>query len=429
MPASYIDKFTSKEHIVKENMPFFKAIFGPHLHGGCVVVCNSSFQNNMHCFTVQQIAEAVAYNIKSTGKAYFSLNTFKKRNHGMSMRVSENLWGLSAIGIDIDLINKNKMCAARNEFIAFLKMNGIPAPTIVVESGSGGYHLYWTFEHLPASMRNSVQAIKMLLVEKLVRLESDWDFDNLKVDDSAVDVSRLLRAPWSTHEDTGRKAEYEVLRRPYKFKDLQKKVINFEYNYTYLLKNFKTIIGAYRNNGAEHKQLRHKFGSPEAIAENRINELKRLAQAGFKFCNCREKACFILRNNAIVLGWSEEKTMNELRDLNKFFYEPLKENELKTNCKARKHYKMTNATIRQMLDLDDGLDFFKTYHRKTKGKKEQCKQLIAKIAELVKQYFSISQIAKILNVSISIVKRRRAELSKTDKNFFSIGVLKQVGAI
>lgn len=429
MPASYIDKYAKEETIINNTLTFFKGVFGTHFHGGGVLVYNSNFSKHEYCLSPLHAAKVASRFIKSSGGAYYSLNTFKKKSAGRAMRVKENLWGLSTIAVDIDKIDKNCICSARNEFIAFLKMNGIPAPTIVVESGSGGYHAYWTFEHLPETMRDSVQAVKLAIVCKLVQLEKEWDFHNLKVDTVALDVSRVLRVPGSTHEDTGMKANYELLRKAYKFSDLKKKVIDFPYNYDYLKQNVANIINWCRNKSSCVKKPKKLFGSPEALAEYRLSELNRLANAGFKFCNCREKACFILRNNAIVLGWSEEQTMNALKDLNQRFYEPLKESELRINSKTRKHYYMKNETIRQMLDLDDGLDYFSTYHRKTKGKKEACKAIIAKIEELAKQYFSISQIAKLLNLSISLVKRRRAELSRTNNEYRNLGVLKQVGAI
>lgn len=424
---TYQDKYTKIEDIASYIQPFFHALYGVHMHGGAIILSNQSFKSRKTCYTIQQAAETAAKQIQSSGAAYFTLNAYRKRSKRYGMPSDENLWGLSAIGIDIDIKDKNKGCAARNEFVAFLVLNGIPRPNVVVESGSGGYHLYWTFEHLPYAMKNSVQAVKLVLIEKLLKLEGEWDFHNLEVDTRTKDASRNFRVPYSNHEDTGRKAEYVIFRKPYRFKELRKKVIDFAYRFDYLETNTEKMIQRYRNRGIELPKSYRRFNSPDALAENRIAELKRLANDGYQFHHCREAACFILRNNALVLDWSEDKVMRELRILNQHFYSPLKESELRSNSKARKHYKMTNETIRNMLCLDGDMPYFIKYKKKTKGKKEACRRIIEQIKSLVEQCFSISKIAHILGVSISLVKRRRAELARVYQNIKELGVQMQKG--
>ena len=99
-----------------------------------------------------------------------------------------------------------------------------------------------------------------------------------------------------------------------------------------------------------------------------------------------------------------------LNDLNGKFYTPLPEKELFRCAKTKKHYKMTNEKIRSLLNLDtDDAEFF-TGKRRSKGQKEKSEMQLRAIVTLVKEGFSIAQIADKLNLSVSLVKRRRAQL-------------------
>lgn len=80
----------------------------------------------------------------------------------------------------MDKIDKSRGSMSRSELLGFLRnekhLSQIPEPNFAVETGSGGYHLYYLLERLPGSMQKSVQALKLALHERFIRLENGHDY-------------------------------------------------------------------------------------------------------------------------------------------------------------------------------------------------------------------------------------------------------------
>ena len=425
--ASFLRKHSNIHTLKKQLTAYFNENFSDLKHGGCVLVYHANCSTFTPCYSTKQATNIAAKYIQSSGCAFASVNEFKKLSGGKQYRIPSNLWGLSHIVIDIDAKKKGFQSVGLNEFVAFLKMDGVPDPTGIVSTGSGGYHLYWGFERLPASMAKSVQALKMKLCDILIHLEDTYEMEGLKVDLACTDVSRIVRLPGSFHMCNDEQAEYVRLRRPYRFKTLANSVLPRRWNYDFLMANIARSIRNFRAPKIAEPKPTHPLSrkTPEALAEYRLGELMRLANDGYQFHGCRERACFLVRNNAAVLGWDEEKTMAFLRNLNEnCFYAALPERELVSCSKARKHYKMTNETILTYLNLDGSTEYFSSA-RKKKGRKEKSEKILSLIESLVRVGESIRQIASKLGLSISLVKRRRAQLSRRDPQLRLLGLKMQ----
>lgn len=455
-PIYYLAK---EPESIEQMKTYFNSIYNRDFNGGYIYVTGHSKRYHHACKNADEAIKAATWLIQESGQAYVTANQFARR-YGQGKRRERNLFGLDHIVIDVDTIDdpiypyseaekeptiykgrdrtiKNPMNSySDDELVELIKnqciSDGVPIPNAIVCTGSGGFHLYYQFERLPKQAQKSVQAVAYKLAEMLVYWERTETFAFCKVDLRTMDASRLFRVPGSIHGDTLKRATYHKVREElYVFKELQEEVIDLDsWRYEYLVENVKRNIAKIRNGleeETERKKSEKKISNqrpykvftkrtPEALATNRLNDMKLLADSGFGFENCREMACFIVRNNARVLDWSEGEIMNYLYALNSKFYAPLPDIELRTVSKARDHYKMKNSTIRMILDLGNDYPnvFMPVKEKKNKGRKKltQChKKAIAALVLLGK---SISQIAKELGYSISLVKRRRTQMNKAE---------------
>ena len=419
---SYLSKYSNINELKAITYAYFKSVHGVSFKGGAVIVYNGNFSDHTNCTTASQAAYTAARFIKSSGSAYATINQFTNFGDGAYRRSSKSLYGIPAIVIDLDKIDKSRGTMSQSEMLGFLRnekhLSQLPEPNFAVETGSGGYHLYYLLNRLPHSMEKSVQALKLALHERFVRLEDGHDHGeftfNLRVDLQCMDISRLIRVPGSFHEDTSKQAEMVLIRKKrYEYRELAEKLLPLSWNYDYLISNLNRSIENVRTQKEKAPvKSRFRMGTPGALAERRILEIFRLADSGYGFSGCRELACFLVWNNAILLKWDQSMIEQKLRELNKRFYAPLSENELFRCTKAKRHYKMTNEKIRTMLNLcDDDSDFF-SGKRRSKGRKEKTQMHLRQIAALVNEGLTIAQIAEKLNLSESLVKRRRAQLMK-----------------
>lgn len=419
---SILHKYADLKELQAKAYDYFVTVHGDQFHGGSVIVYNGGFSAHRNCRTAKSAAYAAAEYIKSSGVAYATINQFTDFGTGKLRRSAKSVFGLPAIVIDLDKIDKSRGTMSRSEMLGFLRnekyRSKLPEPNFAVESGSGGYHLYYLIDRLPVMMEKSVQALKLALYERFVRLEDGHDAGeftfNLRVDLQCMDVSRVIRVPGSFHEDTLNQAEMITIRKKrYSYRELAGKLLPSSWNYDYLVANLNRSIVKLRTPAQKAcVKPNYRMGTPEALAERRINEILRLADSNYSFSNCRELACFLIWNNAIVLKWDKTMIAETLRNLNKKFYAPLPERELLRCAKARRHYKMTNAKIRSMLNLEDDYADFFIGKRRSKGRKEKTQLHLRLIAGLVRAGLSISQIAQKLNLSISLVKRRRAQMMR-----------------
>lgn len=163
-------------------------------------------------------------NSHKNSHAYFSPNEF------FSWRNTKQVSLLHSNFLDIDTIDHKILTDEQesiliNEVFEQLINAGVPWPSALVKSGSGGIHLYWAYSPVPAYKYN-VEAWK----EVTAKLASTLTGGDLwSVDLSAsLDVSRVLRLPGSIHPKSGRTVKEQIIT-----PDL--------YQFSHLLKSFDLV--------------------------------------------------------------------------------------------------------------------------------------------------------------------------------------------
>jgi hypothetical protein len=109
--------------------------------------------------------------------------------NGTAIRKKENTVAARCLYMDVDV--KDKAYGSTKEAAAacqiFLKQASLPQPTVVVKSGSGGLHVYWTLSELITPDEHHKLSDQLSLAAR----ESDLKFDS----GCTVDLVRLLRIP------------------------------------------------------------------------------------------------------------------------------------------------------------------------------------------------------------------------------------------
>ena len=152
------------------------------------------------------------------------------------------------------------------------------------------------------------------------------------------------------------------------------------------------------------------------LAKKRMDDMFRLARQGHGFYNCRELAAHLLWIWVRQEELSPLECEMKLRELNGYFHAPLSDRELLRIARGRdKIYLYRNQTIRDRLGLSELDGFFASRRAREfkdrAGKARKHKKLIAGLVLLGKK---IREIAQELKLSISLVKRRRIEIKKSE---------------
>lgn len=147
--------------------------------------------------------------------------TLGKRFFPKAMRLTVNTVAAKCFYIDVDVDdNPDKDCyRTRDEMMAavskFLIDAGLPQPNVIVNSGRGGWHLYWVLSHIidPEDFRRVARA----LADATIAL-------GLKCDTvCTVDICRLLRIPGTYNFKTDRPLQVTIdswLDNDYEFDDI-----------------------------------------------------------------------------------------------------------------------------------------------------------------------------------------------------------------
>lgn len=355
---------------------------------------------------------------------FTTLNRYKKISNQKNLRHKDNLWAMDCIMIDID--GGKKLCGTEKQAIDVLKWawehQKIPQPNLVSITGCGGIHLYYTFEWLPRSMYQSIQALKWSLVELIVPYEKDMPFREdtyYQVDTKILDGQRMDRVPGSINPKTGNRCIcFATGRKRYQYKELLNYFCDDErWSGKVRIQQARRYIEKERN-GSGIKKPNHKVYhknssySVQALARQRIRKLFLLAENGKKFNQCREMACFCLRVWCRQAGYTAQKETELLEKINSYFYEPLSETELIYNTKSKKDYSFTNQYLAIVLHFtDEETKIFFSRFRPGNRKQKTIEHKV-QIAKLVIKGYTIKEIATKLGISESIVKRRRSEIKK-----------------
>ena len=412
---------------------FFKEIYNFPLKGGGIILDDANFNHRTMCRSVSGMINQARRDILNSGVSFASVNIYKATRNGYYRRNEEFLWRFNHIVIDIDYQAdfSNNYCDLEERLEQSVLWHcdsyGIPLPTQIVFSGSGGCHLYYLFESLPNGaahqMQIGIQATKMKLVAKWVEAEKGLDAygPGFKVDVNATDSSRVFRVPGSIHEDTGRMCRIiKTGVNTYKYKSLCAALEERPWNGAYALMSANLDIELFRN--GHMRKIAFVKTPPKAgmtaqwLGAKRLNELFLLARSGWGFINCREKTSHLAWIWARDAGFSMSECEDKLRQLNEYFHMPLRERELFHIAKGNgKSYWYTNERIRFELGLDVSDGYFVNFRSREfkdrEGKAKLHKKLISTMVLIGKK---ISEIACELHLSISLVKRRRSQMKKME---------------
>jgi len=125
------------------------------LKGGGAIVDNAKFTGRYLARSVGSMIAQSRKNIEASGTSFVSANIFKPHRNGYYKWVDAFLWRFNHIVIDIDYLGDfaNDYDALEQKLEQnirwFSESYGIPMPTHIVFTGSGGCHLYYVFESLP----------------------------------------------------------------------------------------------------------------------------------------------------------------------------------------------------------------------------------------------------------------------------------------
>lgn len=135
---------------------------------------------------------------------YIALGAFKqayesKTRDGFlkAARTAQNVERMRSLFFDIDVGKKDKVtgapvgyqttAGAYAELARFQHESGMPAPTVIVESGSGGLHVYWSMHAAVAQDRWRPMAMALLNAARLHKFEVDTT--------RTADAASVLRPP------------------------------------------------------------------------------------------------------------------------------------------------------------------------------------------------------------------------------------------
>lgn len=407
-------------------------------------------QSNLHLYYNEKPENCVSkinslLNKYRKNSIFCSLNYFKQISEPKNLRRAANLWGIDCIMIDID--GPKELCGKENDVYLTLKWawekNKIPQPNLISYTGGGGLHLYYAFEYLPSTMKSSIQALKWKIVSLIVPYEESFPYiedKTYKVDTRVLDTQRMDRVPGSINPKTGKLCFcFSTGKERYTYKELLDIVspdekysgkisVKKSKNDILFFRNKNSLSDSYRSTCGKNKKKKsnYKKFDAKALAYSRLNNIIKLAENGKKFEDCREITCFIARTLCYQLNYSEDKEKELLLYLNEHFYEPLSKKELFNNTRVNKIYSFTNNYIISALNISENeMKIFCPNYR-PRNRKEKTKEHKMKISLLVLKGFKIKDIAKRLNISESIVKRRRTEIKKAEGFMFWVKKFKEL---
>lgn len=362
---------------------------------------------NQNTWKQQYFNDINKINIKlNTKDTYVSQNSFKKESRQLI-----NLNRLHSIYIDIDCYNKN---LTKEAVIFFLEeMYGeIPRPNYLIDSGRGVYYIILINE-------NKKKLAEWQTIEKFLYNKMEW----LGADAKCLDATRVLRIINSVNSKNNGKVKI---------------LDQYDYNYSIdeILENYIPEIPKYK------KAKKKKKGRPRKIVSlfnlynlyaSRIQDIETLCRLrNYNMNGYRETTLFLYRYFSNVFHDDEEKSLDNMLELNSMFTEPLSEAKLINDTESASRYykdvryKYSNAKLISLLDitLEEQKELItiisteEKYRRNNlrrykenrneegKTKKEIEIEVQSKLSKELKQKkFTNKQIAEKLGISESTVKR------------------------
>lgn len=351
---------------------------------------------------------------------YISQNTFNNRSRRLT-----HLKELKALYIDIDCYKVNLSKEAVKYFMENDLYGQIPVPNMLVDSGRGLYYIIF-LENTVAEDLPKWQLIEKYLYEKL---------KDLGADNKALDATRVLRVVGSTNS---------------KNNELVKVIDTYDYQYTLdeIIENYIPEVIEDRKEkqkplGERKKGRKKKFVSLFNLYNlyyTRFKDIKKLVEIrNYEMTGYREITLFLIRYFLNVYHGDDDLVMEEVIEINNSFTEPLEINEVFNATRSgaigatESVYKYSNDKLIKLLDITPSeqkematiIGKSEKYYRNNKNRRDNRRNeegLTNKEAERIKnekdilelkrKKYTLKQISKELNLSISYVKKISMKMSQ-----------------
>lgn len=351
---------------------------------------------------------------------YISQNTFNNKSRRLI-----HLKELKALYIDIDCYKMNLSKEAVKYFMENDLYGQIPVPNMLIDSGRGLYYIIF-LENTMAEELPKWQLVEKYLYEKL---------KDLGADNKALDATRVLRVTGTVNS---------------KNNSIVKVIDTYDYQYTLdeIIENYIPEIIEDRKEKQKPKGVRKKGRKKKFVSlftlynlyYTRFKDIKKLVEIrNYEMTGYREITLFLIRYFLNVYHGDDDLVMEEVLEINNSFTEPLEKDEvfkatLSGATRATENvYKYSNDKLIKLLDItpleqkEMATIISKTekYYRNNKNRREQRRNeegLTNKEAERIKnekdilelkrKKYTLKQISKELNLSISYVKKISMKMSQ-----------------
>lgn len=351
---------------------------------------------------------------------YISQNTFNNRSRRLT-----HLKELKALYIDIDCYKVNLSKEAVKYFMENDLYGQIPVPNMLVDSGRGLYYIIF-LENTVAEDLPKWQLIEKYLYEKL---------KDLGADNKALDATRVLRVVGSTNS---------------KNNSIVKVIDTYDYQYTLdeIIENYIPEVIEDRKEKQNPKGVRKKGRKKKFVSlfnlynlyYTRFKDIKKLVEIrNYEMTGYREITLFLIRYFLNVYHGDDDLVMEEVIEINNSFTEPLKINEVFNATRSgaigatESVYKYSNDKLIKLLDITPSeqkematiIGKSEKYYRNNKNRREQRRNEEGltnkeadklkneeRILELKRKKYTLKQISKELNLSISYVKKISMKMSQ-----------------
>ena len=352
---------------------------------------------------------------------YISQNTFNNKSRRLI-----HLKELKALYIDIDCYKMNLSKEAVKYFMENDLYGQIPVPNMLIDSGRGLYYIIF-LENTMAEELPKWQLVEKYLYEKL---------KDLGADNKALDATRVLRVTGTVNS---------------KNNSIVKVIDTYDYQYTLdeIIENYIPEVNEDRKEKQKPKGVRKKGRKKKFVSlfnlynlyYTRFMDIKKLVEIrNYEMTGYREVTLFLLRYFMNVYhNCDDDLVMEEILEINNSFTEPLEKDEvfkatLSGATRATENvYKYSNDKLIKLLDITPleqkqmATIISKTekYYRNNKNRRNNRRNeegLTNKEAERIKnekdilelkrKKYTLKQISKELNLSISYVKKISMKMSQ-----------------
>ena len=351
---------------------------------------------------------------------YISQNTFNNKSRRLI-----HLKELKALYIDIDCYKMNLSKEAVKYFMENDLYGQIPVPNMLIDSGRGLYYIIF-LENTMAEELPKWQLVEKYLYEKL---------KDLGADNKALDATRVLRVTGTVNS---------------KNNSIVKVIDTYDYQYTLdeIIENYIPEVNEDRKEKQKPKGVRKKGRKKKFVSlfnlynlyYTRFMDIKKLVEIrNYEMTGYREITLFLIRYFLNVYHGDDDLVMEEVLEINNSFTEPLEKDEvfkatISGATRATENvYKYSNDKLIKLLDItpleqkDMATIISKSekYYRNNKNRREQRRNeegLTNKEAERIKnekdilelkrKKYTLKQISKELNLSISYVKKISMKMSQ-----------------